>query len=210
VPVPSHMSWYLLCSARYGERWLFVLPLISTKQRISSNQWWSTILPISTKQRISSNQWWSTIPPISTKQRISSNQWWSTIPPISTKQRISSNQWWSTIPPISTAKRTTTSHHISLSTINTTTYDLGQAQHCDGVKRVNGNHFVLYLFIVYYSYLPLRVWLIYFVLYLFIVFIIVISPCAFDYYVVNSCLFLYLRYYSHLPLGVWPKPQISE
>ena len=42
-------------------------------------QWWSTLPPISTKQTITSKQWWST------KQTITSKQWWSTIPPLSTK-----------------------------------------------------------------------------------------------------------------------------
>ena len=52
---------------------------ISTKQTITSRQWWSTILPLSTKLTITSKQWWSTIQPISTKLTITSKQWLSTI-----------------------------------------------------------------------------------------------------------------------------------
>ena len=52
---------------------------ISTKQTITSKQWWSTILPLSTKLAITSKQWWSTIQPISTKLTITSKQWWSAI-----------------------------------------------------------------------------------------------------------------------------------
>jgi hypothetical protein len=53
---------------------LCAFPPISTKQTITSKQWWSLIQPISTKQTITSKQWWSTIPPLSTKQTITSKQ----------------------------------------------------------------------------------------------------------------------------------------
>ena len=54
--------------------------------------------PISTKQTITSKQWWSTIHNNINKANTHLyKQWWSPIPSISSKRAIISKQWWSTI-----------------------------------------------------------------------------------------------------------------